>query len=156
MKQSLFICFCFLGLFSCKKDEPVDLSSLCSKGDLWMSNSTDTFSPDHLLDQFWFNQGGGYHVFYWEKNPMNYFTFKVNFLPDSGKTFVYKKTNIVEFQATIKGKEYKYLSPKDSIFQLAHKGTYLELNAKELGLVSSGSPDYYFKACDLKMTDIVP
>lgn len=146
-----------LSLFlACSKDEPINLTSACEKGDRWMINTTDTFSGIDSSESFTFVQGGGYHTFYWTRSALNSLTISLDQLPKVNETIYYKKAFVRDFKCTYKGVEFSYSNPVDSVIMLTHKGTHFELKVNSIKLGSVGSSDIQFRACDLLMSDTNP
>jgi hypothetical protein len=142
--------------FSCSKDEVINLSAACEKGDRWMVNTADTFSGIDSGETFEFIQGGGYHTLYWAKSSMNTLSLSISQLPKVNETIYFKKTFVDDLTCTYKGVAYDYTIPVDSAVVLTHKGSYFELKVKEIKLSALGSPDIKFRACDLRLYDVIP
>lgn len=159
MKHSIFFSALIISiLFSCKKEEVIDLSAVCEKGDMWMVDKKDTFPPNHAMDTFKFLQGAGYHKLEWRYSFANKLTLGLKSIPDAGRTTVYKKIYIDNISLQYRGDDYVLNSSdfKDSMFQLTNYGTHYTFKANEIVFKTFGKPDLILRVCDLKMTDMIP
>lgn len=149
----------FWTLNSCKKDEPVDLSYLCDKGDLWLTNKVDSFNPQHSADTFFFNQAAGYHSFIWTNSEVNKIQVDVLIKPDVGKTLLYKNQFIKEIKGLITNKVFTYNKKIDSILTITNNGNNYIIDIKPISVsITDGTSISYqeLRACSLKMTDTIP
>jgi hypothetical protein len=139
----------------CKKDEPVDLSYLCTKGDLWLVDRADSFNPDHSLDTFVFKQGAGYHSFVFTNSYVNRLQVDVLVKPNTGQSITYKKQYIKEISGSIISQGFSYENTKDSLLTITNNGTYYLVDIKTTAVkVGTGYKD--LRACGLKMKDTMP
>jgi hypothetical protein len=156
MKYIIPLAIAIALFLSCSKEEPINLTAACEKGDRWMVNTVDTFSGADTGETFFFVQGGGYHTMNWIRTPFNTLSLSVSQLPQVNETIYFKKAFVKNLICTYKGINYSYALQMDSTISLSHKGSYFELKVKDIVLSALGSPDIKFRACDLRMNDITP
>jgi hypothetical protein len=145
-----------IAMMSCKKDEPVDLSYLCTKGDLWLVNRSDSFNPDHNLDTFVFKQGAGYHSFVFTNSYVNRLQIDVLAKPSLGQTIVYKKQFIKSITGSIITQPFTYNNTKDSILSITNNGANYTIDIKTVAVNITPSSTKDLRACGLKMKDTMP
>ncbi len=156
MYKIIFFILILTSITSCGKEDSINLGPICEQGDMWMYNLNDTFAPKHALDSFVFNQGAGYHNFYWEYTYANYLSIGLLKLPAVGDTIIYKNAFIKDFKTKVRGQALTYDNSKESVVRLINKGTYYLLRIEDITMKTATGVEYSFRACDLKMTDIIP
>lgn len=152
----LFSFFATVFLLSCKKDEPRDLSYLCSRGDLWLTNNTDSFNPNHSYDSFFFNQGAGFHRFVFTNSPVNRLQIDVLVKPTIGQTIQYKKQFVKEISGKIILNDFVYTNNLDTVLTITNLGDRYIVDIKSIPVYTSNNTKYDLKVCGLKMTDTIP
>lgn len=142
-------------LTSCSKEERLDLSYLCDKGDLWLADRVDSFNPDHSLDSFYFNQGAGFHRFIFTNSYVNRLQIDVLTKPTIGQTIIYNKQYIKSITGSIITQNFNYDNLKDSLLTITNNGSNYIINLKTIS-VYTDSRNIDLRACSLKMTDTLP
>lgn len=157
MKNYFLICLLIIILsIGCTKEEPIDLSYLCTKGDLWLIDRADSFNPNHSLDSFKFNQGAGHHSFVFTNSYVNRLQIDVLAKPDSGQTMVYKKQFVKAISGSFILQGFTFDNKLDSVLTITNNGTHYLIDIKTIAVNISANTTKDLRACSLKMTDVLP